>query len=102
MPHEKINHPMGNDIVPGQQLVVEWFDGWAQVAIYPEGWTSTGDAARVDMTPAAIDLLIKTLRRAKKQAYGAGQPHSDSFRDGGPLTETRPLFPPRPPHPERD
>lgn len=102
MPHEKINHPTTHYGEPGQQLVVAWFEGWADIAIYPDGWNNTSEAFRVPMPPSAIDLLIKTLKRAKKQAYGKGNFHSDAFRDVAPVSETRPLFPPRPPHAERD
>lgn len=72
MPHEKINHGR-TDKVP-QELVVGWDRlGWVQVSIYPEGWSTTGDASIVDVTPRELDLLIKTLKRARRQAYGGGQ-----------------------------
>lgn len=118
MPHEKINHPRRNinddvtipdpspdgnhtppqpgeilntEKVPKDQLVVSWNGiGWVQVSVYPEGWSSTGDAEHVELKPQELDLLIKTLRRAKRQAYGQGNRHS-GFEDGPELT-SRPLF----------
>lgn len=110
MPHEKINHPYriapaGEAVQDGStpvstphvavpmQLVVEWNAiGWASIAIYPEGWNDTGDAYRVEMPPAAIDLAIKTLKRAKRQAYGEGQSYLDAYRDHHDTSTTRPLF----------
>ena len=40
-----------------------------------------------------LDLLIKTLRRAKRQAYGKGQ-RWVGFEDG-PKAQSRPLFEPK-------
>lgn len=103
MPHEKINHPRrdtSETTVPGapglgetpkDQLVVSWSEiGWVQVSVYPEGWSSTGDADHVALNPQELDLLIKTLRRAKRQAYGKGNRHI-GFEDSQPLV-TRQLF----------
>lgn len=106
MPHEKINHPRHYKVAAlapdydetgtaKEQLVVSWNEiGWVQVAIYPEGWSHTGEASIVDLNPQELDLLLKTLRRAKRQAYGKGRRH-DGFEDG-PKVSTRPLFPPKP------
>lgn len=104
MPHEKINHPrrhatavLDPDYVDGtakEQLVVGWNEiGWVQVSIYPEGWSSTGDAKIVDLNPQEVDLLLKTLRRAKRQAYGRGRRHT-GFEDGPKVTSI-PLWPER-------
>lgn len=114
MPHEKINHPRRDtdEPTPGMfapdvlakaqesprdtrprkdQLVVAWNGiGWVQVGVYPEGWNDTGDAEHVSLNPQELDLLIKTLRRAKRQAYGTGNRHV-GYEDG-PEVETRPLF----------
>lgn len=102
MPHEKINHPKhytravldpeyDSDGITTQQLVVGWNEiGWVQVSIYLEGWSTTGDAKIVDLNPQELDLLLKTLRRAKRQAYGRGQ-RAAGFEDG-PKGATSPLF----------
>jgi hypothetical protein len=109
MPHEKINYPKPTPIaakpldsngvpvplisprVRRDQLVVGWNElGWVQISMYPEGWSSTGDAEIIDLSSQEIDLLIKTLRRAQRQAYASGHRHS-GFEDT-PLAETRPLF----------
>lgn len=72
MPHEKINHGVSND--NSCELVVGWDRiGWVQVSIYPEGWSHTGEAMIVDLNPRQVEVLIKTLRRARRQAYGDGQ-----------------------------
>lgn len=89
MPHEKINYPKRaakqiNVPVPAQetplgngQLVVGWNEiGWVQVSIYPEGWNDTGDAEIVDLNKQELDLLIRTLERARRQAYSGTQRHS--------------------------
>lgn len=117
MPHEKINHPRRPEfdgsisdpdpdqnhtpLQPGEilsaekvrkdQLVVAWHEiGWVQVSVYPDGWSDTGDAEHVKLNPQELRLLIKTLRRAQRQAYGAGNRHT-GFEDG-PKVSTRPLF----------
>lgn len=109
MPHEKINHPRRHDVpTPGlfapepipelperpprkDQLVVAWNEiGWVQVSVYPEGWSNTGEAEHVELNPQELDLLLKTLRRAKRQAYGQGNRHT-GFEDG-PEVAPRPLF----------
>lgn len=116
MPHEKINHPRRETVAhapgvfapephgipdpeqsprdprpPKDQLVVGWNKiGWVQVSVYPEGWKDTGDADHVNLNPQELDLLIKTLRRAKRQAYSKGNRHV-GYEDG-PEIETRPLF----------
>lgn len=112
MPHEKINHPRREEFAhahapglfapepkrdvrqvepPKDQLVVAWNEiGWVQVSVYPEGWKDTGDAEHVSLNPQELDLLIKTLRRAKRQAYGTGNRHV-GYEDG-PELETRALF----------
>lgn len=85
MPHEKINHRQS------QQLVVGWNKiGWVQVSIYPDGWTNTGEATIADISAAEIDLLIKTLRRAKKQAYKKGALFG--FEPTAEAPKTTPLF----------
>lgn len=105
MPHEKINYPHPRHYRQGvldpdydasgtarQQLVVGWHEiGWVQVSIYPEGWSSTGDAKIVDLNPQELDLLIKTLRRAKRQAYGRGQ-RFEGFEDSRAAVVSRPLM----------
>ena len=92
MPHEKINHPRDG----ARQLVVGWNKiGWVQVSVYPEGWSSTGDAYIADLNPQEIDLLIRTLRRARRQAYGKGA-RCPGFEDAQPRRKGRPLFPERP------
>lgn len=91
MPHEKINHPDSTRHVPKDQLVVGWNEiGWVQISLYPEGWNNTGDAEIVDLNPQELDLLIKTLQRAKRQAYGKGM-RRFVFHEG-PALKTRPLF----------
>lgn len=103
MPHEKINHPERQPQPvnaetgkparenPKDQLVVGWNEiGWVQVSLYPDGWSTTGDAEIADLNPQELDLLIKTLQRAKRQAYGKGARHY-GFQDGPPI-KTRPLF----------
>lgn len=116
MPHEKINHPRREQDVPTpgmfapepdgvrhpeqkprdprppkDQLVVGWNGiGWVQVSVYPDGWKDTGEADHVSLNPQELDLLIKTLRRARRQAYGKGNRHV-GYEDG-PVLETRPLF----------
>lgn len=96
MPHEKINHPRQRnhpeDAARKEQLVVGWHHiGWVQVSVYPHGWSDTGDAEHVDLNPQELDLLIKTLRRARRQAYSQGNRHH-GFEDGKNIT-SRPLFP---------
>lgn len=87
MPHEKINHPRDDD----KQLVIAWSDiGWVQASIYPEGWNDTGDAHHVDLNPQELDLLINTLKRARRKAYGQGHRHA-GYEDG-PEVESAPLF----------
>lgn len=89
MPHEKINFPRQN--TPKHQLVVGWNDiGWVQVSIFPDGWSDTEDASIVDVNPQELDLLIKTLQRAKRQAYSKGKRHS-GFEDVD-YVSSRPLF----------
>lgn len=91
MPHEKINFPRFDS--SKDQLVAAWNEiGWVTVSIYPEGWSSTGDADHVELNPQELDLLIKTLQRAKRQAYGKGNRHT-GFEDSGPVS-ARPLFTP--------
>lgn len=90
MPHEKINHPRNHDGT-SKQLVVAWNEiGWVQASIYPEGWSDTGDALHAELNPQELDLLISTLRRARRKAYGQGSRHA-GYEDG-PEVETRPLF----------
>ncbi len=89
MPHEKITR--GEN-----QLVVEWNSiGWVQVAIYPEGWSDTGDATHVPVNPQRLALLIKTLKRAQRQAYRRGGLRHSGFEDEAGKVETQPLFRPR-------
>jgi len=91
MPHEKINHPDAS----GQQAVVGWNKiGWVQLSIFPEGWSDTGDAARVDMSVEDIDKLIHTLKRAKRQAYTQGTDNlpGESWRDREAMPEGSDLF----------
>lgn len=119
MPHEKINYPRRRPLPAGvtvsvpsavglqatfdggaldPQLVVEWNDiGWVQVALYPDGWRDTGDAARVDLNPQELALLIKVLKKAERKAYGRGQRHEgyEDFRGQEAITP-RPLWDPRP------
>lgn len=119
MPHEKINHPRrlfgplmdpstsvkpptqgpqdgagdsgAAEQPPKDQLVVGWNKiGWVQVSVYPEGWNDTGDAEHVDLNPQELELLIKTLRRAKRQAFSKGNRHPG--HEDGPTLKTRPLF----------
>lgn len=71
MPHEKINHPT-EGVYDRRQLVVSWGPGWVQASIYPDGWTNTGDAEHVALPPNEVDLLIKTLKRARRKAYANG------------------------------
>lgn len=92
MPHEKINHPreQAGD-KPPQQLVIGWNPiGWVQASIYPEGWSNTGDAVHVDLNAQELDLLIATLKRARRKAYDSGQRHA-GFEDG-PKIKSAPLF----------
>ncbi len=89
MPHEKINFPRFDS--SSDQLVVGWNEiGWVQVSIYPEGWSNTGDAEHVALNPQELDLLLKTLRRAKRQAYGKGH-RQPGFEDSRRIV-SRPLF----------
>ncbi len=95
MPHEKINYPRSEtrptESVKKDQLVVGWNEiGWVQVSVYPEGWTTTGDAEHVELNPQELDLLIKTLRRARRQAYGRGRRHF-GYEDTAGIA-SRPLF----------
>lgn len=108
MPHEKINYPKTPDkfetsqegehgpvsasFTPGEkQLVIAWNEiGWVQVSLYPQKWKDTGDGDHVGLTPQELDLLIKTLQRAKRQAYRKGN-RASGFEDG-PKVKTRPLF----------
>lgn len=116
MPHEKINYPRGGaghqaDIVDGalnpdgsqfagkavagdsqqKQMVIGWNRiGWVQVSLYPQKWNDTGDGEHVDLNPQELDLLIETLKRARRQAYRSGRRHV-GFEDAPPA-ETRPLF----------
>ena len=88
MPHEKITQ--GTD-----QLVIGWNKiGWVQLSIYPEGWSDTGDATHVALNPQRLDLLLKTLRRAKRAAYAGGERWHGCEDENGPV-ETTPLFRPR-------
>jgi hypothetical protein len=88
VPYEKINRttpsfvvthaPVGATLSVNSgatdQLVVEWDRiGWVNVALYPEGWSHTGQARRVELPPQTLDLLIKTLKRARRAAYANGQ-----------------------------
>lgn len=94
MPHEKINYPTGNSgtcPVP-VQAVVGWNEiGWVQVSIYPDGWSSTGDASHVALSEPEVSKLIKTLKRAKRQAYGGGSRHA-GFEDRKPMPDGSDLF----------
>lgn len=93
MPHEKINYPTGYGFEEPKQAVVAWNGiGWVQLSIYPMGWKDTGDAFHVPLTPPEIDKLIKTLKRAKRQAYRAGNRHS-GYSDRRPMPEGSDLFP---------
>ena len=88
-PHQKVTFPrpvLSNVAVPPgatitvgstqYQVVVEWNAiGWVDLALYPERWSSTGDAVRVALSPQDLKRLTKTLKRAYRQAYGDGQRH---------------------------
>lgn len=91
MPHEKINHPKPDE---SNQLVVSWNAGWASISIYPQGWSDTGDAKRVALPENELDLLIKTLKRAKRRAYANG--HTAPGFEPTNRTETEPLWPNQP------
>jgi len=70
MPHEKINHQHAQN---DRQLVVGWDrSGWVQVSIYPQGWVGAAEALVVNTPPDVLDLLIRTLKRARRQAYAGG------------------------------
>lgn len=86
MPHEKITR--GEN-----QLVVSWNAiGWVQVAIYPEGWSDTGQATHVAVNSQRLELLIKTLKRAQRQAYKNGGYRHWGFEDETSPVATEPLF----------
>lgn len=98
MPHEKINYfkpveiEFGLEPFERLQAVVGWSDiGWVQLSLYPEGWTNTGDAHRVDLTEPEVDKLIKTLKRAKRVAYSKGNRHV-GYEDREPLPNDSELF----------
>lgn len=92
MPHEKINYPTGGGLEVPKQAVVGWDEiGWVQLSIYPMGWKDTGDAFHVPLTPSEIDKLIKTLKRAKRKAYGKGERHA-GFQDRQPMPAGSELF----------
>lgn len=85
MPHEKITQ--GEN-----QLVIGWNRiGWVQASIYPEGWTDTGDATHVALNPERLNLLMKTLRRAKRAAYSSRDRHFGFENEKGIISAT-PLF----------
>ena len=52
-------------------LAVGWNkDGrWVQVNAIPKHWETTGDWTSFDLDADEIDHLIRTLRRAKRQAF---------------------------------
>jgi len=99
MPHEKINHPKPQEPChccgelgePDGQLVLSWNAGWTQISIYPQGWSNTGDAHHVTLPENELDLLIKTLKRAKRRAYADG--HIATGFEPTDRTETEPLWP---------
>jgi len=106
MPHVKINYPRpfvptatldGSDpksFARGKdQLVVSWNEiGWVQVSVYPEGWDNTGDAEHVQVNPQELDLLIRTLQKARRKAYGKGN-RWYGYEDADRLIlDARPLF----------
>jgi hypothetical protein len=79
MPHQKINlnrshykkGPTSTDNT--NYLIVGWNEiGWVQVSVAPCDWTSTGDWMIADLTSKDVDELIKTLKKARRKAYGNG------------------------------
>lgn len=89
MPHEKINYPADN----GNQTVVGWNKlGWVQLSIYPEGWNDTGDATHAPLSSQEVDKLIRTLKRAKRQAYSGEHRHS-GYEDRDAMPDGSELFP---------
>lgn len=42
---------------------------WVQLHVIPKGWQDTGEWTSFDLDPEEIDHLVRTLRRAKKNAY---------------------------------
>lgn len=89
MPHEKINHPQ--EASENRQLVISWNKiGWVQASIYPERWTNTGDAFHVGLPENELDLLIRTLKKAKRVAYSTNARH-DGFSNTA-RGNTEPLF----------
>lgn len=89
MPHEKINHP-NPDNHDSNQLVVGWNAGWVSISVFPDGWSDTGDASIVGLPENELDLLIKTLKRAKRKAYGT---HVHTGFENTGRTRTEPLWP---------
>jgi hypothetical protein len=90
MPREIINERRVSDSTT-KELEVSWNRiGWVQASIYPYNWQNSGDAFIVDLTPRMIDKLIKTLRKAKRQAYGNGYTHY-GFSDIGEPSQTAEL-----------
>ena len=51
-------------------LAVGWNrdGGWVQIHVLPKYWETTGDWTSFDLDSDEIDHLIRTLRRAKRQA----------------------------------
>jgi len=45
--------------------------GWVQIHMVPDQWESTGEWTIVDLTRRDINSLIRTLRKARDQAFGA-------------------------------
>lgn len=57
---------------PRHGLSVGWNKvGWAQIHMFPHEWESTGDWIIVDLDRAAINRLIRSLRKARDAAYGS-------------------------------
>ena len=104
-PHQKVTFPrpraaLTTPLAPGvtvsthadPQVVVEWDRlGWVDIALYPQGWGSTSDATRATLNPQDLDLLIKTLKRARRQAYGDGARYV-GYEDG-PARKPEDLWP---------
>jgi hypothetical protein len=81
MPKEVIHPSVPVDVSDGATIrtaeVVWQPDGWVQLVTRTEVYESeqavTGDSVATDLDRAQINKLIRALRRARNQAYGADE-----------------------------
>lgn len=69
---EGVDHSQDDVQEARHGLSVGWDKtGWVQIHMVPDQYESTGDWTIVDLDRAAINRLIRTLRKARDAAFGA-------------------------------